>query len=55
MSSLGSNKKECLLNNGIGKYHDYNFYHHSGIKVGDKCNGQAEQERPPIDIKGLMP
>jgi len=48
-------EKEHLLINGVGKYHDYNFYHHSGIKVGDKGKGQAEQERPPVDIKGLMP
>ncbi|NQZ86133.1 MAG: NADH-quinone oxidoreductase subunit NuoI [Colwellia sp.] len=48
-------EKEHLLISGVGKYHDYNFYHHSGIKVGDKGKGQAEQERPPIDIKGLMP
>ena len=57
MSSFASYKKERLLNNRVGKYHDYNFYHHSGIKVGDKGKGQAEQERAPIDIeiKGLMP
>lgn len=52
-------EKEHLLINGVGKYHDYSFYRHSGIEVDingkRKAKGDAHQEKPPIDIKGLMP
>lgn len=48
-------EKEHLLINGPGKYPEYNFYRQSGIAVGSKGKGQADQEKPPIDIKGLMP
>lgn len=52
-------EKEHLLINGPGKYPDYSFYQQSGIAVGSgeqrKEKGQGVQERPPIDIKGLMP
>ena len=48
-------EKEHLLIDGPGKYPDYNFYHQSGITVAGKGKGQGEQEKAPIDIKGLMP
>ncbi|MGB1262905.1 MAG: NADH-quinone oxidoreductase subunit NuoI [Cognaticolwellia sp.] len=48
-------EKEHLLISGPGKYPDYSFYQQSGIAISGKAKGQAEQERPPIDIKGLMP
>ncbi|MBA6328431.1 NADH-quinone oxidoreductase subunit NuoI [Colwellia sp. MB02u-6] len=48
-------EKQHLLINGPGKYPDYSFYQQSGIAILGKGKGQAEQERPPIDIKGLMP
>jgi len=52
-------EKEHLLIKGVGKYPDYSFYRHSGISVdinGErKAKGDASQEKPPVDIKGLMP
>jgi|TARA_B110000902_G_scaffold266202_1_gene353016 NADH-quinone oxidoreductase subunit I len=48
-------EKEHLLIAGTGKYPEYNFYHQSGIAVAGKGKGDGDQEKPPIDIKGLMP
>ena len=52
-------EKEHLLIKGVGKYPDYSFYRHSGIEVDingkRKAKGEAQQEKPPVDIKGLMP
>ena len=48
-------EKEHLLIDGPGKYPDYNFYRQSGIAIKNKQKGEAEQERKPVDIKGLMP
>lgn len=48
-------EKEDLLINGTGKYHDYNFYRVSGLQIAGKDKGEAENERPPVDIHGLMP
>jgi|TARA_B110000091_G_scaffold40847_1_gene44219 NADH-quinone oxidoreductase subunit I len=48
-------EKEHLLIAGTGKYPEYNFYHQSGITVAGKGKGEGDQEKPPIDIKGLMP
>ena len=48
-------EKEDLLIDGPGKYHDYNFYRVAGVKIGGKDKGEAENESPPVDIRGLMP
>lgn len=48
-------EKEHLLIAGSGKYPDYSFYQQSGIAISNKEKGEGEQERPPIDVKGLMP
>ena len=48
-------EKEHLLIAGPGKYLDYSFYQQSGIAIASKGKGEGEQERPPIDVKGLMP
>lgn len=48
-------EKEDLLISGTGKYHDYNFYCHSGVAIKDKGKGQAVDEKPPVDVKGLLP
>ena len=48
-------EKEDLLISGTGKYPDYNFYKLSGLAIGGKGKGEAENEEPPIDIRGLMP
>ena len=48
-------EKEHLLIDGPGKYHDYNFYHVSGLKVDGKEKGDAENEAQPINVKGLLP
>jgi len=48
-------RKEHLLINGPGKYHDYNFYNISGKAIQDKNKGEANNESSPVDIKSLLP
>lgn len=48
-------EKEHLLISGTGKYPDYNFYRVAGLAVAGKDKGQAENEAPPVDVKGLLP
>ena len=48
-------EKEDLLINGTGKYPNYNFYRVSGLAIPGKDKGEAEQERPPVDIHSLLP
>ena len=48
-------EKEDLLISGPGKYHDYNFYHVSGLKIKGKDKGEADDEQPPVDVRTLMP
>jgi NADH-quinone oxidoreductase subunit I len=48
-------EKEDLLIDGPGKYPDYNFYRMAGIKTNVKDIGTGEKERPPVDLKDLMP
>ncbi len=48
-------EKEDLLISGQGKYHGYNFYRVSGLAIGGKGKGEAENEDPPVDIKKLLP
>lgn len=47
--------KEHLLISGTGKYHDYNFYRHSGKAIAGKGKGEAENEAAPIDLRSLLP
>lgn len=48
-------EKEDLLIDGPGKYHEYDFYRVSGVAVEGKEKGQAENERPPVDVRSLLP
>jgi NADH-quinone oxidoreductase subunit I len=48
-------EKEDLLINGTGKYPGYNFYRVAGLAVPGKDKGEAEHERPPVDIHSLLP
>jgi len=48
-------RKEHLLINGTGKYHDYNFYQIAGKAIAGKAKGEADNELPPVDIKSLLP
>jgi NADH-quinone oxidoreductase subunit I len=48
-------EKENLLIDGPGKYHDYNFYKVCGKAINGKEKGEALNEKPPIDIRSLMP
>lgn len=48
-------EKEDLLISGPGKYHDYNFWNVSGVRIGGKDKGQAENESRPVDIQTLLP
>ena len=48
-------EKEDLLISGTGKYHDYNYYKVAGFAIAGKDKGQAENEKPPVDIHSLLP
>jgi NADH-quinone oxidoreductase subunit I len=48
-------EKEDLLIAGPGKYPDYNFYRVSGLAIGGKGKGEAENEAAPVDIYDLVP
>ena len=48
-------EKEDLTISGQGKYHGYNFYRVAGLQIKGKDKGAAENERPPVDVKELMP
>jgi len=48
-------EKEDLLIAGPGKYPGYNFYRVAGVSIRGKQKGQAEGERPPEDVKTLLP
>ena len=48
-------EKEDLLISGPGKYHEYNFYKVAGLAIGGKDKGEAQNEKPPVDVKGLLP
>ncbi len=48
-------EKEHLLISGPGKYPDYSFYDVSGKAVSGRAKGGGQNEKPPIDIKSLLP
>jgi len=48
-------EKEDLLIDGPGKRPDYNFWRVSGVQIGDKAKGEAENEKPPEDLHQLLP
>lgn len=48
-------EKEDLLISGQGKYHGYNFYRVAGLAIGGKGKGEAEGERPPVNVRSLLP
>lgn len=48
-------EKEDLLISGQGKYEGYNFYRVAGMSVRGKDKGGAENEDPPVDVRGLAP
>jgi len=48
-------EKEDLLISGPGKYPDHNFYRVAGLAIRGKGKGEAEDEKPPVDVKSLMP
>ncbi|MBI5576480.1 MAG: NADH-quinone oxidoreductase subunit NuoI [Deltaproteobacteria bacterium] len=48
-------EKEDLLISGPGKYPEYNFYRVAGLAIKGKEKGEAENEEPPADPKGLLP
>lgn len=48
-------EKEDLLIDGPGKYPGYNFYRQAGLAIGGKDKGEAENEKPPVEVRSLMP
>ena len=48
-------EKSDLLIAGPGKYPDYNYYRVAGLAIGGKEKGGAENEEPPVDLRGLSP
>ncbi len=47
-------EKEDLLIDGCGKSPDYNYYRHAGIGV-TQPRGAGAEEKPPVDVRGLLP
>lgn len=48
-------EKEHLLISGPGKYPEYNFYRVSGLSFAGKEKGTALDEKPPVEMRSLMP
>jgi NADH-quinone oxidoreductase subunit I len=48
-------EKEDLLISGTGKDPGYNFYKIAGAAIGGKDTGEGLEDRPPVDVKSLMP
>lgn len=48
-------EKEDLLIDGQGKYPGYDFYKHAGLAIEGKGKGEAIGERPPVDVRELLP
>ncbi len=48
-------EKEDLMRNGEGKHKGYNFYKVAGLSIGGKDKGEAENEKPPVDLKDILP
>jgi NADH-quinone oxidoreductase subunit I len=48
-------EKEDLLIDGPGKYPDYDFWRVAGVAIAGKDKGEAEDERPPVDLRRLLP
>jgi NADH-quinone oxidoreductase subunit I len=48
-------EKEDLLISGVGKYPAYNFYRVAGVGITGKEKGQSENEKPPVDLRSLLP
>jgi NADH-quinone oxidoreductase subunit I len=48
-------EKEHLTISGPGKYPGYNFYRVAGLAIKGKDKGEAENEEPPVDTRGLLP
>jgi len=48
-------EKEDLLISGPGKYPGYNYYRVAGLAIRGKDTGEAEHERPPVDVRSLLP
>lgn len=48
-------EKEDLLIAGPGKYHEYSFYRQCGVAIAGKAKGEGAQERPPVDVRSLLP
>jgi len=48
-------EKEDLLISGTGKYPGYNFYRVAGLAIEGKDKGEGQKEKPPVDVRSLMP
>ncbi|MHB8993975.1 MAG: NADH-quinone oxidoreductase subunit NuoI [Armatimonadota bacterium] len=48
-------EKDDLLISGPGKYHDYDFYGVAGVAIEGKAKGEGVKERPPVDVRSLLP
>lgn len=48
-------EKKHLLISGPGKYPEYNFYRMAGLALEGKDKGAAACEKPPVEIRSLMP
>ena len=46
---------EDLLISGPGKYPGYSFYGVAGVAIAGKGIGEGESQKPPVDVRSLMP
>lgn len=44
-----------LLIRGEGKYPGYNYYRVAGLAIKNRDKGEGDEERPPVDVKDLLP
>ena len=48
-------EKEDLTIDGPGKYPGYHYWKVAGVEIEGKDKGEAERERPPVDVRSLLP
>jgi NADH-quinone oxidoreductase subunit I len=48
-------EKQDLLISGQGKYPGYHYYKVAGLAIKDKGKGQNQNEKPPVDVRSIMP
>jgi NADH-quinone oxidoreductase subunit I len=48
-------EKEDLLIDGQGKYSGYHYYRVAGVSIAGRGKGEGEREKPPVNVRSLLP